>query len=667
VRAQAPGKRKGLQDKFRLALSQHQQGKLADARRTYRDILRHDPVHFDALHMLGVLAMQTGHVEHAVDLMRKAVAVNGEVAFAHFNLGNGLRALDRLEDSLASYDAAIAVDPGFADAHAARGSLLQALGRHGDAVACFDRVIALKPRDSEGYFLRANALHRLQRSEEALASYDKVIALNPRLAEAHCNRGNLLQTLGRFDDAVASYDKAIALNPDYPEAHYNGGNALRNLKRPDEAVASYDRAIALRPDYVEAYNNRGLALEELGRPDEAIASFEKAVAVRPDFVAAHYDRAHALQALRRLGEAVAGYDRVVALQPDFVEAYNNRGLVLQAMRRFDDAIASFDRAIERRPDYADAHFNRGICLLLTGRFEEGWREYDWRSRASLHLATFPQRYPGVESADAAPDLAGQSVLLYQEQGLGDEIMFASMVPDAARTAARLVLMCEPRLKGLFARSFPGVEVVARGEAEPEGVERRYLIGSLGRVFRNRKEDFRGTPYLTADPVRVAAMRRRLDGLGEGCKLGIMWRGGVGGNNEALRSLALADMAAAMGTNGHWVSLNHLKTAGEEVAAFTAASGIAVHHWPEILQSPDYDDTAALLVALDAVFTVTCTIGHCCGALGTPVHVLVPRTPEWRYGTEGADIPWYRSMSMYRQDFDSGAWPMREVRAALGAG
>jgi hypothetical protein len=302
-----------------------------------------------------------------------------------------------------------------------------------------------------------------------------------------------------------------------------------------------------------------------------------------------------------------------------------------------------------------------------GRFAEGWREYDWRSRASLHLATFPQRYPGVESADAAPDLAGKSVLLYQEQGLGDEIMFASMVPDAARAAARLVLMCEPRLKGLFARSFPGVEVVARGEAEPEGVERRYLIGSLGRVFRNRTEDFPGTPYLTPDPERVMATRARLDGLGEGRKVGIMWRGGVGGNNEAQRSLALADMAASMGTDCHWISLSHLKTAGEDIAAFTATSGITVHHWPVILQSRDYDDTAALLAALDAVFTVTCTIGHCCGALGTPVHVLVPRTPEWRYGTEGADIPWYRSMSMYRQDVESGAWPMDRVRAALGAG
>jgi tetratricopeptide (TPR) repeat protein len=661
VRQQASKKRKGLQEKFRLALSQHQQGRLVDARRAYRDILRQEPAHFDALHMLGVLAMQTGHDEHAVDLMRKAVALNGTVAFAHYNLGNALRALNRLEDALASYDTAIALDPDFADAHTGRGSLLQALGRHGDAIVSFDRVIALKPKDPEAYFHRGNALHQLQRSEEALACYDKAITLNPRLVEAHSNRGNLLQALGRFDDAVEGYNRAIALNPDYSEAYYNRGNALRNLKRPGEALASFDKAIAFRPDYVEAYNNRALALAELGRPDAALASFDQAIGLRADCEATHYGRGHLLWKLRRHEEALISFDKAIALRPDFAEAHNNRGLVLQQMCRLDDAVVSFNKAIAEKPDLADAHFNLGICLLLMARFDDGWREFEWRIKA------LARRYTHIEHATDAPDLAGRSVLLFQEGGVGDEIMFASMVPDASRTASRLVLMCEPRLKGLFTRSFPGVEVIARGEAEPEGVERRYLIGSLGRVFRNRKEDFPGTQYLTPDPERVAAMRRRLDGLGEGRKLGIMWRGGVGGNNETLRSLALADMAVAMGQDCHWVSLNHLKTAGEEAAAFTEGSGIAVHHWPEVLQSPDYDDTVTLLAALDAVFTVTCTIGHCCGALGMPVHVLVPRIPEWRYGTEGANIPWYRSMTMYRQDFATGAWPMGAVRAALGAG
>ena len=192
------------------------------------------------------------------------------------------------------------------------------------------------------------------------------------------------------------------------------------------------------------------------------------------------------------------------------------------------------------------------------------------------------------------------------------------------------------------------------------------IGSLGRLFRNRTQDFPGTPYLVADPVRRAEMRTRLDALGDGRKIGIMWRGGIGGNNEEARSMALADMAAAMGGEFHWISLSHLDQAVEEVAAFKAAFGITVHHWPEVLQSQDYDDTAALLAALDAVFTVTCTIGYCCGALGTPVHVLVPRNPEWRYGTESAAIPWYGSMIMYRQAA-SGEWPFARALAALRAG
>ena len=272
-----------LQAKLNQGMALHRQGKLADAERCYGEVLQQQPDHFDALHLLGVIAHQTRRTEQGVELIKRAIGLNPKVAAAHSNLGNALRDLKRPAEALASYDKAIALKPDYAEAHYNRGNALRELKRPAEALASYDKAIALKPDFAEAHNNRGNALRDLKRPAEALASYDRAIALKPDYAEAHSNRGNTLMNLKRPAEALASYDKAIALKPDFAEAHNNRGNALRELERPAEAIANYDKAIALKPDYAEAYNNRGNALRELKRPKEALASYEKAIALKPDF------------------------------------------------------------------------------------------------------------------------------------------------------------------------------------------------------------------------------------------------------------------------------------------------------------------------------------------------------------------------------------------------
>lgn len=255
-----------------------------------------------------------------------------------------------------------------------------------------------------------------------------------------------------------------------------------------------------------------------------------------------------------------------------------------------------------------------------------------------------------------------------EQGLGDEIMFSSTMPDFLALVPDVTLTADVRITGLFARSFPGLIVCPRppedgGRVAAVPAERRFYAGSLPKVFRRRIEDFPGTPYLVADPVRRREMRARLDALGEGRKIGVMWRGGVGGPREQQRSLTLDDLLPVLrGTGIHWVSLSHIAAADEETADFSARTGIAIEHWPKLLRSDDYDDTAALVAELDAVLSVTGTVAHCSGALGVPTHVLVNRVPEWRYGHAGTAMPWYHSMKLYRE---TDHWPIEEAGRALG--
>ena len=230
------------------AIALHLQGQLGKAQSIYQQLLVVDPVNADALHLLGVIAYQTGQHQHAVDMIGMAIEINPHVPDYHSNRGNALQELQQFEVAVTSYDKAIKLNPEFAQAYINRGA----------------------------------ALKELQHLEAAIASYEQAIRLQPGLAQAYSNRGIALKELHQLPAALASYDQAIALKPDYAEAYYNRSITLQELKQLDAAVASYDAAIALKPDYAEAYSNRGAALKDLKQIDAALASFDKAFDLSPD-------------------------------------------------------------------------------------------------------------------------------------------------------------------------------------------------------------------------------------------------------------------------------------------------------------------------------------------------------------------------------------------------
>jgi tetratricopeptide (TPR) repeat protein len=393
-----------------LALQHHQTGRLADAERLYLAMLRVDPEHFDAQHLLGVLRYQQGRNTEALELIAAALVTNPNAALALSNLGNvhgklgchqealasydraltikpdypealnnrgnALRQLKRHDEALTSYESALAARPDFAEAFCSRGSTLHELRRFDEALASYDRALALRPDFADALNNRALTLYELKRFEEALASYECALSVRPDFAEVHYYRGNVLSELKRYDEALTSYDRAVSLRPDYAEAHYNRGNVLKELKRLDEALESYDRALSVRPDYAEVLNSRGAILRQLERHDEALASYDRALAVRPDYAEAFYNRGNALGELRRYDEALASYDRALSVTPDYPEALHGRGFVLRQLCRLDEALASYDRALSARPDYAAALNNRGVILQELKQHDEALVSYE---------------------------------------------------------------------------------------------------------------------------------------------------------------------------------------------------------------------------------------------------------------------------------------------------
>jgi protein O-GlcNAc transferase len=374
-----------MQSMLQDGLALHKAGQLSRAGAIYEQILQRQPRHFDALHLLGVIAAQTGNPSRAAELIGKAIEIDQTNSAAYSNRGNALRALGQLQAALESYDRAIELKPDSAEALNNRGNVLRDLRRPQAALESHDRAIALRPDYAEAFSNRGNALCDLKQPQAALESYNRAIALKPDYADAFNNRGNALLDLKQPQAALESYNRAIMLKPDYADAFNNRGNALRDLKQPQAALESFERAIALKPNFAEAFNNRGNPLLDLKQGQAALESYERAIALQPDYALAFNNRGKALQALRQPQAALENYDRAVALKPDLAEAFSNRGNALMELRQPKAALESYDRALALKPDFAEAYYNRGLALGRLDRPEEEIRSYEQASALKQDL------------------------------------------------------------------------------------------------------------------------------------------------------------------------------------------------------------------------------------------------------------------------------------------
>ena len=273
---------KGIQEVFTTAVGHHQAGRLNEAERLYLQILQVEPRHADALHFLGVLALQVGRNDVAVDLICRAIAQNDQVPAFHNNLGNALKAQGKLQEAAASYARVLAHNPHHVGALFNLGLALQMQGKLEEAAGAYRRALSYKSDYVEAHGNLGNTLQAQGRLEEAVASYERALALRPNYAEVHSNLGNVLMAQGRYAQAVASHGRALTHKQVYPEAHYNLGLVLLEQGYVDAAVASFRRALSQKPDYLEAHNNLGNALREQGHSTEAAACYQHALLLDAD-------------------------------------------------------------------------------------------------------------------------------------------------------------------------------------------------------------------------------------------------------------------------------------------------------------------------------------------------------------------------------------------------
>jgi Flp pilus assembly protein TadD len=469
----------------------------------------------------------------------------------------------------------------------------------------------------------------------------------------YVRQGLEFEMQGRTADAQQVYEGILAV--DDTNSHALNRLAVIAHERGDDATALdlITRSLKSNPVSPEAVVDYAQILGGLGRYDDMLAAANRALILKPNTFNALFLRGDALNRLGRHQEALTGFDRALALKPDDPGTHNARGVALVRLGRVEDALVEFERTMALDPGYAEAHFHAGLARLLSGDFATGWKEYEWRLRLRdkpVAPSPYPQPY-----WDGATSLDGRSLYVAAEQGLGDAIMFARYLPLLAGQGARVVFGVDKSLKALLA-SLDKVEVVSPGD-EVATFDLQCALLSLPHLLGTRLETIPARiPYLAAPPERVEKWRPRLP---EGRKIGLVWAGGQKYAADKQRSLGAAGLAPILAQPGFgFISLQ--RELGQTDAAFLRSRPDIVHFGEEL---GDFADTAAIVSELDLVISVDTSVAHLAGALGKPLWVLLPFSPDFRWLLGRTDSPWYPTATLFRQPA-AGDWP--SVVAAVAA-
>lgn len=491
------------------------------------------------------------------------------------------------------------------------GALVEAFGHLGagrlaEAGAIGRQILTLQPKLAQALHLMAVIALKDGRADEALRLAGQAIALDDRVPAYHNSQGQAHRALGAGGEAIACYERALSINPNFGPAH---GNIAQVLVQGDLAVAVdyYRRLVAALPQNALARANFGYMVERTGATEAAVEIYRQALALEPN-------------------------------QPVVL---GNLGVALADLGRIDAAIGCYRQALTLDPDNADAHNGLGLALLLKGDYAAAWPHHEHRPRDWVGQFAIP-RWKGEP-------IAGQRILLHAEQGMGDTLQFVRYVPMVAARGGRVVLATVPALAPLF-DGMPGVEELVTGTRPPGDLAWHCPLMSLPLAFGTTRDTIPGPwPYLRAPADRLAPWRDRVGGDGV-VKVGLVWKGQPKLRRDRDRSLPAAKLAPLAGIAGvRYYALQ--KTAdGSGFADLPAALGAT-----DLADGfSDYAETAAALMALDLVVTVDTSVAHLAGALGRPVWLLISKVPDWRWGEQGSDSPWYPSVRLFRQTV-AGVW------------
>jgi tetratricopeptide (TPR) repeat protein len=574
------------------------------------------------------------------------------------------------------------------------GEKLHNAGYFADAERHYREVLALSPDNAEALHGLGIIAHQLAKNDEASAWLELAARAAPTNPHIVHNLGVVRRTQGNADAALAAFRAAVNLSPDWADAQNNLGHALRMRGDFEEAVEHLQRARSLKPDFFEAHNNIAECFLAMREPEQAIPAFERALALRPKFDAARFNLAVSLRRAGRPDQAIRHYRMLEKSQAPSVELYCNlaatlrdvgvideaRRLLEAALRMEPDsaqaltvqaiverdhsdpqhAIALFRRAVTANPDNAELRSNFALALLSAGELTEGWQvwEYRWNRGAGL---TDVDRRPFKHHEWAGEPLLGKVLLVYPEQGIGDELWLSGMFGELLEQVGpqgQVVIECAVKLRNLFQRNFPNAVVMEKSDPPaPEcvhgvngrAIDHQVAAGSLPQFLRPALANFprrhaTNGAYLTAKPEREAYWKQELAKLGPGLKVGVCWRSSRIKGELALHCTRLNQWGEVLRVPGvHFVNLQYDQCEAE-LAEAESLFPVKIRRYPEVDMFDDLEETAALMRGLDLVIGTGTSVSILSAALGVRTWQLNYEADWQCHGLP--HNPWYPSMRNY---------------------
>lgn len=633
---------------YGLSLLLYEEGNFKDAVLHAHYVQLHDKVNGRYAANAALCFLAVGDLAQAYWASRRAISLEPNIARYWNDYGIIHRFLGKFDDAEHYFRYALTLDPKLQPARENLSSLLN------------EKILASttlqkdesRHQSSTDHLSLVDTDHIEPESMEwRIDDAEACFAISPDAPEIALKLALLLDGNGRSVEAIDVLTVALSHLPDNAVLRKLRGQLYSKMNQPRKATLDLLKALKKDPDDVELLSELGDIYANVNRFSDAIKFFERCSKIS-DKTEYKIILGNLYVSCCRYDEGIALYDNVLAAHPECAPSIDfGYGTALFSLGDFDRAKTFIDRTLAAMPYNSEARYTRASIHIMQGDYNSGWEDYRFRvftdQQVSIRLLPMPLW--------ERQEIRGKCVLLLAEQGLGDQVMFASIVPDLlALEPTQVIIEAHERIAKTITRSFPQCLVISsRQDAKFEWLNNLpkidyYLpIAELARFFRKKIEDFpKHQGYLAADMVRVKFWKSRLDSLGPGIKVGISWRGGTERTRQAVRSLQLTDLAPVLQTASvRFVNLQY----GQVKADLQAAKdvlGIEIAYWPDAIE--DLDEFAALISALDLVITVCNTTVHFAGALNRPVWVMTPKIPEWRYGLSGSSMAWYPSALMFRQ-------------------
>ena len=541
------------------------------------------------------------------------------------------------------------------------GLLLKNLGKLKQAEINTRKAIELNPRSEGSHCNLATILLDLGNRQEAEKYLRKAIKLKPDFADAYSNLGSILKDLGKLKEAEISVRKAIDIKPDFADAYANLGTILYEYGELKEAELLQRKAIKINPNFVNAYSNLGNILRDAGKLDEAEICTRKAIQIAPDSAYAHLNLGCILKDLDKLQEAEISIRKAIKIKPDYAEAYNNLGTILRDHGNLQEAEISYRKAIKLNPKSASANHGLSHVLLKAKKFKEAWNLYEWRWKVKSIKGSI-----GKKLDSSKPEWARNNrgrVLLWPEQGIGDILLFSSLIPELLNEVDLLIFQVDKRLIPIFKRSFDKkiIYIDENDFLAEENYDYQIPIGSLPKIFRNTKESFDKVQkkYLKADENKTSIYTNKIKDNKFTKIIGISWRSESKVNNK---SLSLEEfMLAIYSPKICFVNLQYGDTKNEIINLKTKYR-IQIYEIEEVDNFNDLDGLASVINACDEVVSIDNVTLHLAGSIGKKTNILLSYKCHWYHGIDDKKSYWFPTVNFFRQKkLNEWNLPLKEIK------